>query len=255
MELDLKDYFKIIMKRLWLLIAIVVVACTTTGVVSFFFMTPIYEASTKLIVNKSSERVGIEQLTLNDVNLNIRIIDTYKEVIKSPYIMEIVAKEYPQFSLTAEQLIGKVRVNSVNNTQVMTLIVQDPSHSKAVEIVNAVSKVFQREIPNVMNVDNVSLLSEAKILNEPAPVKPDPFMNLAISLVVALMAGIGVIFLLEYLDDTIKTEADVLKYLELPVLTMVVKMKPEDIHSSQDSKLTRGRKAGEAKHVNATLNQ
>lgn len=253
MELDLRDYLKVIRKRIWLLIAIVMISGLTTGIISYYVLTPVYEASTKLIVNKPNERTGIDALTINDVNLNIRIIDTYKEVIKTPYIMELVVKEYPQFDLTAEQLISKVKVSSVNNTQVMTLAVQDPSYTKAAEIVNAVSKVFQREIPNVMKVDNVSLLSKAEMTAHPAPVKPSPKLNVAISLVVSLMTGIGLIFLLEYMDDTIKSESDVQQILQLPALAMIVKIKDEDlVHGT--SKASRTVTMGENKHVNATVN-
>lgn len=253
MELELKDYLKMVRKRLWMLLAIVVASCLATGVVSYWFLKPVCQASTKLIVNKPNERVGVEQLTINDVNLNIRIIDTYKEIIKTPYIMDLVAREYPEFNLTSEQLIQKVKVSSVNNTQVMTLVVEDYSHEKAVNIVNAVSKVFQREIPKVMKVDNVSLLSEAKIVEQPKPVKPNHKLNIAISFVVSLMIGVGLIFVLEYLDDTLKTESDIEKYLGLPTLSIVTKIKPEDIEGALEKAQTT--QVGEGKYVNTPLQQ
>jgi len=229
MELDLKDYIKIIRKRIWLILAFVLLCTLSTGIVSYFFMEPVYEASTKLIVNKSSEQQGLQQVDINSVNLNIRLIDTYKEVIKTPRIMDKVAKDYPQFNLNSDQLIKKVRVSSVNNTQVMTLIVQDNSYNKAADIVNAVSKVFQDQIPSIMKVDNVSLLNEATYLEKPTPVKPNPKLNIAISFVVSLMIAIGLAFLLEYLDDSIKTEDDIKQYLDLPTVAMIAKIKDEDL--------------------------
>lgn len=252
MELDLKDYLKVIRKRLWLLATIVLAVSITTGVYSYYFIKPVYQASTKLIVNKANERAGQTELNLNDVNLNIRIIDTYKEVIRTPYIMETVAKEYPDFNLTAEQLIQKVKVSSVNNTQVMTLSVQDLSYKKAAQIANAVSTVFQREIPKVMQVDNVSILSQAKEMDNPAPVKPNPKLNIAISFVVSLMAAVGLVFLLEYLDDTIKTENDVAQFLELPTLSMIGKISDEEI-ATYTSSASKRHQVGESTHVNATI--
>ena len=58
----------------------------------------------------------------------------------------------------------------------------------------------------------------------PVPVKPQPVLNIAIALVVGLMLGVGLAFLLEYLDNTIKSEQDIEKLLELPVLGVVTKM-------------------------------
>jgi capsular polysaccharide biosynthesis protein len=249
MELDLKDYLKIIRKRMWMILIVVFISSITTGIYSYLFMQPIYEASTKLIVNKSNDRQGVDQVDINSVNLNLRLIDTYKEVIKTPRIMDKVIKEHPELQITAEQLIQKVKVSSVNNTQVMTVVVQDLSYSKAANIANAVSHVFENEIPLIMKVDNVSLLNEALPKENPVPVKPNPKLNIAISLVVSLMIAVGITFLLEYLDDTIKNEEDVERYLNLPTLTIITKVKEEDFihHGSTTSE----RRVSEAPHVTA----
>ncbi|MBP1993430.1 YveK family protein [Paenibacillus eucommiae] len=251
MELDLRDYLKIIRKRVWMIVSIVLVSCIAAGVISYFFIQPTYEASTKLIINKSEERQGLDVVDINSVNLNIKLIDTYKEVIKTSRIMDKVVREYPEFGLTAEQLIQKVKVSSVNNTQVMTLGVQDASYEKAAQIVNAVSKVFESEIPLIMQVNNVSLLNEAKEDKKPSAVKPNPKLNIAISLVVSLMVAVGIAFLLEYLDDTIKSEEDVQRYLNLPTLTMVTKAKSEDYINNSSAAIIH--KGSEAPHV--TTNQ
>ncbi len=238
MELELKDYLQIVRKRIWLILVFVLLSCIVTGIVSIFFLKPVYEASTKLIVNQSREAVGLEQIDLNAVNLNLRLIDTYKEIIKTPAVMKAVAEEHPEFGLSAEELVGKVRVNSVNNTQVMTLVVSDGSYEQAAHIVNAVSEVFQREIPGIMNVDNVSILNQADPALQPTPVKPDIKLNIAIAFVVSLMAVLGIVFLLEYLDDSIKTEKDIELYLGLPTLTVVARMTEDDFlpHMAKTSK-------------------
>jgi capsular polysaccharide biosynthesis protein len=220
-------------------------------VVSYFFIKPVYEASTKLIVNKSNENVSLNQVDINSINTNLRLIDTYKEIIKTPAIMDKVASIHPEFNLTTEQLVKKVMVSSVNNTQVMTLIVQDISYNKAVKIVNAVSKMFQEEIPKIMKVDNVSLLNEAKMMDKPLPIKPNKTLNVAISFVVSMMVALGIVFLLEYLDDTIKNEADIQQYLGIPTLGLISKVRPEDIEMHIKAEVSKA--GGEKSHV--TVNQ
>jgi capsular polysaccharide biosynthesis protein len=64
--------------------------------------------------------------------------------------------------------------------------------------------------------DNVKVVDKAKVPS--SPVKPRPLMNIAIAGVLGIMVGLGIIFLIEYLDNTIKTPDDVQKYLGLPVL-------------------------------------
>ncbi len=50
-------------------------------------------------------------------------------------------------------------------------------------------------------------------------------LNIAIAGVLGLMFGIFLVFLLEYLDNTIKTPKDVEKYLQLSVIGAIPKVK------------------------------
>ncbi|MFC5446790.1 YveK family protein [Paenibacillus aestuarii] len=247
MELDLRDYLKIIRKRVWMIVAIIILSTLTTAIVSYVFLKPVYEASTKIIVNKSNDQVGVSQVDLNSVNLNIRLIDTYKEIIKTPRIMDKVVSDYPDLQITSTELIDKVKVSSVNNTQVMTIAVQDLSYDRAANIANAVSKVFRSEVPQIMKVDNITILNDAKKVVAPDPVKPNKKLNIAISFIVSLMIAVGIAFLLEYMDDKLKTEEEVMQYLGLPTLTVITKMKPEDL--LQQSKQTKEQQARELSHV------
>lgn len=222
-ELDLREYFIIIRKRLPLILLFVVISTVLTGVYSIYFKDPVYEASTKLIVNRTSTQFSAEQLDINEINSNIKMIDTYKEIIKTPAILAKVAEQYPALGLTTKELAKKIKVSSVNNTQVMTLIVEDESYKQAAETVNAVSVVFQQEIPNIFNVENVSILNEALPDEEMDPISPNIPLNIIISFIVSLMLAVGIAFMLEYLDDTIKTEADVERYLGQPTLAMVAR--------------------------------
>ncbi|ASA23819.1 YveK family protein [Paenibacillus donghaensis] len=253
-ELDLRDYFRIVRKRMWMIISIVIVACVIAGVYSLYIKNPVYEASTKIIVNQTPTQSTVGQLDLNQINTNIQLINTYKEIIKTPAILDAVTQDYPQFNITTEELLKKVNVSSVNNTQVMTLVVRDNSYPKAAEIVNAISQVFKERIPSLFNVQNVSILNEAKVDPpiQPGPVEPNVIMNLAIAFIVSLMIGLGIAFLLEYLDDTLKTEADIERYLGLPTIAMITRLgQDEGKTSPADSHVQQARKAGELDHVTA----
>ncbi|WJH35576.1 Wzz/FepE/Etk N-terminal domain-containing protein [Paenibacillus aurantius] len=248
--MGLKQYMNIIRKRLWL-IALCVLACTAaTALISFYYVKPVYEASTKLIVNKSNDSVAVQpQITYDNVNATIKLIDTYKEIIKTPAIMNKVVEQYPDLGLSAAQLIEQVKVSSVNNTQVMTLEVEDPSYEKAAAIANAVSTVFQAEIPNIMKVDNVAILNVADTAEAPAPIKPNKALNIAVSLILSLILSFGLVILLEYLDDTIKTEEDALRHLGLPALAVISKIKESDL--KEKSPASSKRKVGETTYATA----
>ncbi|MEH7225228.1 Wzz/FepE/Etk N-terminal domain-containing protein [Bacillus sp. JJ1566] len=216
--ISLREIFQTIKKRLWLIIMISGLALITVGVVSFFFLTPIYQSSTQILVNqKASEQPYLNQ---SDIRTNIDLINTYNEIIKTPAILDIVKEE---LDLT-ETLSELITVGSSNNSQVMKITVQHPDPEMAVKIANTTANVFKKQIVKIMNVDNVSILSPAELPENPSPVKPNPVLNMAIALVVGLMAGVGLAFLLEYIDNTVKSEQDIEKLLGLPVLGAIAQI-------------------------------
>ncbi|CAH0174900.1 YveK family protein [Peribacillus simplex] len=218
--ISIQDIFKTLKKRWKLIMLLTLIAALISGTISYFLLTPVYQSSTQILVNqKKSEN----QLDSNQIRSNIDMINTYSVIIKSPAILEKVIDEL-ELEESVDQLSGKITINSQENSQVFSLTVQDSNPTKAVELANTVSETFQKEIKDIMNVDNVSVIAKAEINENPTPVKPNPVLNIAIAIVVGLMAGIGLAFLLEYMDNTIKDEDDIERLLELPILGSIQKI-------------------------------
>lgn len=228
--ISLRELFMTLRKRLSLIFIVTLTAVMVSGVVSYFFLTPIYQASTQLLVNQAKNEQAL--YNYNEVQTNLQLINTYNVIIKSPAILELVVKEL-HLDMTAEELNEKINVQSEKDSQVVNISVQDPDPHQAAEIANKTAEVFKREIVKIMNVDNVSILAKATVKDKQAPVKPKPLLNIAIALVVGLMTGVGLAFLLEYLDNTIKTEQDIEKLLELPVLGVIATIDVQDDSSTR----------------------
>ncbi|WP_040207137.1 YveK family protein [Neobacillus jeddahensis] len=216
--ISLKELLETLKKRLLLIVSITVVAALISGIISFYFLTPTYQASTQILVNQTKN----DQSAYNpsEVQTNLQLINTYNVIITSPAILDIVAKEL-DLNMTAAQLKGKITVGSEKDSQVVNLSVQDEDAKVAAQIANKTAEVFKKEITTIMNIDNVSVLAKADVSDNPAPIKPRPLLNVAIAMVVGLMAGVGIAFLLEYFNSTIKNEQDVEKILGLPILGVI----------------------------------
>ncbi|WP_338778819.1 Wzz/FepE/Etk N-terminal domain-containing protein [Metabacillus sp. FJAT-52054] len=227
--ISLKELFQTLKKRLALILIITALATATSGVVSYFFLTPIYQASTQILVNQSKNDQQVYEMS--QVQTNIQLINTYSDIIKSPVILEKVKEQLKLEGLSEES----ITVASKTNSQVFLLTVQNEDPVLATSIANTTANVFQKEIKSIMKVDNVNILSQADIGENPSPIKPQPVLNMAIAFVVGIMAGVGVAFLLEYLDNTIKTEQDIEKLLELPVLGAITIIK-EDMEEKDKSR-------------------
>jgi capsular polysaccharide biosynthesis protein len=239
--ISLKELFETLKKRLLLIVSITVIAGMVSGVVSYFFLTPIYQASTQILVNQTKNDQGL--YSPSEVQTNLQLINTYNVIIKSPAILDKVVDEL-KLEMTASQLNGKITVGSEKESQVVNVSVQDSNPDTAALIANKTAEVFQKEIKSIMNVDNVSILAKAVVADNPSPIKPRPLMNVAIAIVVGLMAGVGIAFLLEYFNNTIKNEQDVEKELGLPILGIIATIddqKMEDLKARRAARNSRVR--------------
>lgn len=239
--ISLQELFKTVRKRLSLIALITAIMITISGVVSFVFLTPIYQASTQLLVNQAKED-SAGQFTTQDIQANLQVINTYSEIIKSPFILSKVIEEL-DLETTPGALNSKITVNTVQNSQVLKMDVQDPDPAQAVEIANTTAAVFQKEIVSLMNVDNVNILAPAEMAEKPSPIKPNPKLNMAIAAVIGLMIGVGIAFLLEYLDTTMKTEQDIEDVLGVPILGLISPIPDTDLKSGQTEVVQRRRRA------------
>jgi capsular polysaccharide biosynthesis protein len=239
--ISLKELFETIKKQLVLIAVITITAVLVSGVVSYFLLTPIYQASTQILVNKENTDQSV--YSPSEVQTNLQLINTYNVIIKSPAILDIVAEEL-HLKMTAAELNGKITVASEKDSQVVNVSVQDADPNVAAKIANKTAEVFQTEIAKIMKVDNVSVLAKATVADKQAPIKPRPLLNVAIALVVGLMAGVGVAFLLEYFNNTIKNEQDVERILGLPILGVIAEIddqKMEDLKSRRAARKSAGR--------------
>lgn len=241
--ISLKELLATLKKRLVMIILITMTAGLASGVISYFFLTPIYQASTQILVNQETSEQSF--YSPSEVQTNLQLISTYNEIIKTSRILDKVIVQ-TGLDMTAEQLAGKITVSSQKDSQVVNVSVQDPDPAMAAKIANITVEVFRKDIVNIMGkrVDNVSILAPAKVTENQAPIKPQPIMNVAIAIVVGLMASIGLAFLLEYFDSTIKNEQDIEKILELPILGVIAQIDDQKMEELKLRKAAGTRKAG-----------
>lgn len=242
--ISLNEIFEVIKKRFKIILASIVIITLLVAIISLFFITPVYEASSQFIVNQQKDE-QINQFDPGSIKTNVDLINTYNVIITSPAILDDVIEEL-NLDYTATTLASKVNVSSADNSQVVTVTVSDPYQKVATSIANEVVTTFQNKIPDIMNVDNVKVLTTAEVVDKPSPVSPNVKLNIAIGLVLGLMVGVGLAFLLEYFDTTIKSERDIKKHLDIPVIGVISTVEVDDlreanlgIEPTQDSKRSR----------------
>lgn len=217
--IDLEDLFKIIKKNFFSIIALPLLFGIIALLISMFLITPKYESTTQLLVNQKE----IENSILSQqVQSNLKLIQTYSEIIKSPRILDEVSNRLDNRYTTTE-IQNMLNISSQSDSQVLNISVKSEHSELSNTIANTVAEVFSEDVENIMNVDNVSILSVAEGNGE--QVEPRTLVNVAVGMFVGFILAALIIFLKEVLDKRIKNEDDVAEYLDLPVLGSIEKVK------------------------------
>ena len=216
-EIDLRQLIRIFAARWWV-IALSVALCTAaSGVVSFFIMEPVYEASSTLYISKKTDEKA--DLAYSDVLLGAQLVKDYREIAKSRLVISEAVKELGIEGKSPEAFSKKVNVALKNDTRIIQICAQDENPEMAARIANSVSQVFRSKVAEIMKIENVQIIDAAVVPQ--SPVKPDRKINLAISFILGLMAGCGIVFAAEYLDRTVKSPEDVKRLVDLPVIGII----------------------------------
>lgn len=223
--MEIKDYMAIIRKRLRIILFLTFVSTLTAFIVSFFVLPEVYESGTTLYVGK---QIDVQQAYVyQDILIGQTLVKDYREIAKSKTVTKRVKVELSQGNVTNESLkralalndddfSRKIEVNLKNDTRIIEIKVTDTDPSVCPIIANKVADVFKEKAVELLKLENVQIVDKAEVPEE--PVKPNKKLNLAVAFFVGLMAGLGLAFLIEYLDNTIKTPEDVTKHTGLTVI-------------------------------------
>jgi len=212
--ISLQELFSILRKSLWRILALTIVIALISFAVSTFLIKPTYQAGTQILVTPKKQENDV--IDASQVQSSVTLVNTYRVIIKSPAILEKVQAEVENSPKKIDTLNDMITVESEQNSQVINVSVQNTDAALASNVANSVAKVFSEDITDLMNVDNVKVLSVSGIPT--APVSPNILLNTAIAAVVGFLLGIGLAFLREVLDRRIRTEEQVQQILDLPVL-------------------------------------
>lgn len=204
-----------VLKDKWKMI--VVITTLTTVVAAFFtfyIIEPEYESSTKLFVGKEQTEANGDYSN-NDIQMYQKLVKTYVELVKTN---DLIANALGAngIYLTSEEVINNLTVSSNNDTQIIKISYKGNDPYQVNNVLQVIATAFIQEAKMLIPNGKIQIVEASQVSQ--TPVSPNKKMNIAIAFVLGLMVSIGVVFLLEYLDNSFKDKDDLEKTLDIPVL-------------------------------------
>jgi capsular polysaccharide biosynthesis protein len=214
-ELDLRDLFGFIKKRVWLIVIITLLTTLISAVISVFIISPTYEAKVGILIGKQQDG---NKITDSDVNMYQNLMQTYKDIAETNKVAKMAAEKLDN-GLSVKDLLKRTTVTVETGTMILYIGSKSNGAAEVYKEVQAYADAFI-EIANTLIPDgNVKIMDYALVPD--APTSPDVYLNTAIGFIAGLLLSVFISFLLEYMNNTIVTKEDAEKYLELPVIGII----------------------------------
>lgn len=217
---NINRFFKVINHNK-LYIAFILLLFVTIGYFySFYYVTPMYSSSaTIMLIQKDGNNVeGNNSITQADITLNQNLLSTYTKIAKSDKVLEQVIKNL-NLNASISDLYKNINVQSINNTEVFKISVNNKNSRLAADITNELTNIFSNEVKSLYSMNNVYIMDKA-IVN-PIPFNINHTRDIAIFAIVGLINSFVLIILIYLFDTTIKSEQDIEEYANLSVLSTI----------------------------------
>lgn len=222
-EISIEEIFHILIKWMPLIVLCAIVGGVLSGVYSWRYLDNVYQTSSIVMVSNSKDSSDVtEQMTSSEYNFNVQLVNSYSALCRTNRVLDQVIDTL-DLPMTANQLSSLISVASVNDTEIIYISVRSGDPLLAQNICNTMTEVFQKEVINIMKMDNVQIIDNAPLML--APISPNRERNVLIGVMLGIVLGAALGFALELLDNTVKTDEQIQELLGVPVLGTVPNMK------------------------------
>ncbi len=216
-EIDLWELFQILLKN-WLWILLSTLGCAILGLlITMFLITPKYRAEATMIVNTRQDQTAT--VTNDQITSAQKLVDTYSIIIRSRRVVDPIMEKL-NIEDDYESFVKNIIVESVNDTQVMSIQVENKDPEIALQVVQEIVDRAPGAIISTVEAGSVNVVSEPYV-NSEVPVSPSKLKNTAIAAFIGLFISSGAFLLIAFLDNTFKSEEDIQKQLGLVTIGII----------------------------------
>ena len=214
MEIDLLQLFYALKKKIWFILAAMIIGGGLAGAYSKFLITPQYSSTSMMYILSKETTLT----SLADLQIGSQLTEDYKVIVNSrPVLGEVI--DSLALDMSYEQLLAKVSIGNPTDTRILTVTVTDPDPYRAKAIVDCVAETASDYIGEIMEMIPPKIIENGTVATRKT--SPSNRKNAVLGALAGMVLVCGVIVIQVIMNDTVRTEEDVERYLGLSVLASV----------------------------------
>ncbi len=236
MEIDLLELLAYYRDRiLWIILGFLAGA-TIAAAITYYLITPVYTATSKMYMVSSSTQSVVD---LTDLNIGQSLSKDYVELLKTRPIIEDVIDEQG-LPYKYSELLQMLQMSVVSDTRIIAIHATSPDPEEAMNIANALADKGVKELPKLMETPQPHIAEYAIIPTNPS--SPSFSRNIMIGALIGMICVLGIFTIRFLLDDTFKTADDIEKEFGVIPLTVIPEGKIAGMESESTGRTFRRKK-------------
>lgn len=182
-------------------------------------ITPMYSSTAQLYVVSKD---GLSQLS--DLTMGTQLTQDYMAIVETRTVLDKVIRNL-KLDMDYKELSNKITVTNPSDTRIMEISVSDPSPREAKRITQELAEVTAKTVSSKMDVKSPTIIENAYLADSPD--SPNLLKNMLIGAILGFVLSAGVIIVRHIMNDTIRKEEDIEKYLGINTLAKLPLIKGE----------------------------
>lgn len=216
MEFDLVQLIRHLFRRCWIILLAAAILAGIANYISESRLVPTYTSHCRIYVYRDPQ--SDKGVDYNGLLLANQMANDCKVLITGVNVSQKVVEELGM-NVSPSYISNGLAVTSQDNTRILQIDYTDTDPNRAVAVLDKVCEIAAKEIQNTMKVESVSVIYGAQSPTGPNPnsVQRDTLLAGAVGAALA----IAVLVVLFLLDDTMRNEDDVERFLGLSTLSAI----------------------------------
>jgi len=214
-EIDLVEVFYLLWSHVLQIVACFVVGALLAFGFTYFFVTPMYQASSSIYVVSASNNSIVN---LADLQIGSQLTADYQELMLSRPLLQDVIKNL-KLDTDYRSLAGQISISNTNDTRILKITVTDSDPQRAADIANELVKQACIYLPKIMETETPNLVEDAVVPSQKS--SPSYAKNTALGALLGAVLCCGVLLVQYLLKDSFETPDDVAKYLGVQPLATI----------------------------------